>query len=733
MIKTGVWIVLIIVLIQLLINKKEAKDILLKAFTISSFVLAFIGVAQLFGFAFTKLPGQLIPYGTLGNRNIFVPSLLMTLPFTLYEIIVSEKGRWKLFAILSSLLNLIVVIVSGMRTTWIALAVALFAIAAIIILFNKKYSFEFSSSAIKTIKISLIVFVFIGAAGIVVLYVHSNGNKTKIATVLSMSSTNERTALWKKSLRMFADHPLNGVGVGNWRIQLPDYTLTGLPREAVVGEMHYQRPENDFVWVLAETGVTGFLSYAALFVFAFYYLLKRLKNVAISSKEKQRSLILFGGLILYVVVAFWGFPKERTYLSVELAVILALIIVDYQTEKTSSKKLNIHPVFFVLVLVFSIYKGNKLYGGEIETQKIIDARSRNDNGAVIRCADKALEYGYTIDPTSSPINFYKGVAYFAMNNIDSALSDFELARKVHPYHLHILNNLAACYEQKGNHTKAIECLNEALRISPDFQDALVNLSAAYYNTGNIYKAREVILKCKINIKNDELNKLNKVIEKKTNYAPCSSSGAYTEEIDLILNNNYTFKADTIADSIPAHVGDLYFAVLHELGHAHSLGHVNDPSALMYYFAPDSVAIAGNQRKIFLGQETSAINGGDDVMQVSLATTYTGCTGVGTIIPKYVQNCFLINNHINEITGTNELSIYPNPTSDYLIINITTPKKCDAIISIVDVLGQTLINKKVKMEKGETETKIDVSNLSAGIYFVSYNSENKLSSLKFIKQ
>ncbi len=540
LLKTGSWIVLIIVLTQLLKSNNETKSILFKAFTISSFVLALIGAAQLTGVAFTKLPGQSIPYGTLGNRNIFIPSLVLTLPFAIYQTIVLQNGKWKWFACISALLDVIVVIISGMRTTWIALSVSLVSIIILIVLFNKKYSFGFSALQTRALKILIFVFIIAGIGGGIVLYEHSKERKTCAGSVLSTSSTSERIVLWKKSFQMFNDHPLRGVGVGNWRIMLPDYSLSGLPREAQAGEMHYQRPENDFIWILAETGSAGFLCYFSIFVFAFYYLFKRLIHSK-TANEKYFWLLLFTALIMYCVIAFWGFPKERTFLSIEFAVILSLILSEYKNENTGSKNITIHPAFFILFIGFCVYHGNKLYAGEVQTQKLIDARANNQNELVLKYADKAIAVDYLIDPTSTPINFYKGVAYFNKNNIDSALSNFELARAVHPFHLHVLNNLATCYETKENHTKATECLVEAIRISPDFQDAMINLTAIYYNTGRMNKAKEMISKCRSNIKNEELNTLNKLIDKKLNDSIIKFSADY-------FNSGNMQKAKAIIDT-----------------------------------------------------------------------------------------------------------------------------------------------------------------------------------------
>lgn len=513
LLKIGLWITLFIMIVQLL-NNGATKAILFKTLIVSSAVLSVIGLMQLADFAFTSIPGHVIPYGTLGNRNIFIPSLLMTLPFVVHEVVASSSKKWKALAIFSLILNLFVVIASEMRTVWIALFVAMFILGVILIFNLNIFNIKLLPKWIKLLKGAMLVFMIIGIAGAIIFY-NLSVEKIKAGTLLSMSSINERVALWKNSFEMFKEHPLNGVGVGNWKVMFPYYGLSELPREVQIAEMHYQRPENDFIWVLSETGILGFISYVSVFVLGFVTAYKRILN-ATTTSEKTTMLLMIGALILYCVIAFFGFPKERTFLSIELAIVLAIIFSKYYSENKKIRKISMHSSFFFAFLLVCIYFGNKLYAGELYTRKIIDARTKNLHQKVIHYSDKALQKGYNIDPAATPIVFYRGVAFFSLGKLDEAMKDFEAARILHPNHLHVLNNLATCYESKREHEKAIQCLWEALKISPNFKDALINLSAIYYNAGNIEKANEFISKVSTDNKTIYYLKVRSVIDRKIN-------------------------------------------------------------------------------------------------------------------------------------------------------------------------------------------------------------------------
>ena len=61
-------------------------------------------------------------------------------------------------------------------------------------------------------------------------------------------------------------NPLLGVGLGQWRLVFPLYGKIQKFRESGEGlvEIFFQRPHNDYVWVLTETGIIGLLSYLAI-------------------------------------------------------------------------------------------------------------------------------------------------------------------------------------------------------------------------------------------------------------------------------------------------------------------------------------------------------------------------------------------------------------------------------------------------------------------------------------
>ena len=83
-----------------------------------------------------------------------------------------------------------------------------------------------------------------------------------------------RASLWLASLKMFSDFPLWGTGLGSWPDIFPRY------RSAPWVSVFYREAHNDYVQLLAETGIIGFGLLAWFFVYGGKQLLQGLKKVS---------------------------------------------------------------------------------------------------------------------------------------------------------------------------------------------------------------------------------------------------------------------------------------------------------------------------------------------------------------------------------------------------------------------------------------------------------------------
>jgi len=82
----------------------------------------------------------------------------------------------------------------------------------------------------------------------------------------------------------------------------------------------------------------------------------------------------------------------------------------------------------------------------------------------------------------------------------------------------------------------------------------------------------------------------------------------------------------------------------------------------------------------------------------------------------------------------EFSLYPNPAADQLYLKLPGIFGSYLDISIHDISGKLVQQEMIQIESSGNKIKLmDISSLSSGVYLCSIQCENKISTLKFIKQ
>jgi tetratricopeptide (TPR) repeat protein len=201
------------------------------------------------------------------------------------------------------------------------------------------------------------------------------------------------------------------------------------------------------------------------------------------SKDLEKtffSLFMLFGVLGYMVIASFSFPKERIFHSIFLMLIAASVVSIYyqvipRAHKIRCRKLRTLKVLLVIFLLFSVIVGIFRFNSEVHTRSALAARKLDYFELVIQEIDRADSWFYTLDPASTPLIWYKGMANLSLGRRAQALDDFKKAYEHHPNHIHVLNNLGTCYALLQNPEKAIEFYRKALAISPGFERCLMNL------------------------------------------------------------------------------------------------------------------------------------------------------------------------------------------------------------------------------------------------------------------
>ena len=135
---------------------------------------------------------------------------------------------------------------------------------------------------------------------------------------------------------------------------------------------------------------------------------------------------------------------------------------------------------------------------DIHTTNAIYYKEKGDWNYVLKAIDKGYNpLYYNVENTSTPLMWYRGVAYFNQKKYSLALKDFQSAYKINPFHVHVLNNLATLHQIKGDSKNAKKYYNAVFEVNPTFKESRVNLAAILYNEKKYSEALDMILNSKV--------------------------------------------------------------------------------------------------------------------------------------------------------------------------------------------------------------------------------------------
>ncbi len=492
---------------------KSWKTDFLKGFVIAIWLAMLIGFFQLN--QEIKLHGAEILdlyqlKSSFSHRNLWAGFLVLSLPFLVQSIYLRSRF-WTLFSALVLVVSLFWIYFLESRSAWIALLV--FALSYFGILGIQKTKFRLSSLFNKVS--ASIVFLTFGL-GFVVFYYSAEDNlqSQELAFNLELKSETEKTftveervLMWKGSGLMIQDNGLLGVGMGNWKIQFPKYG-SDIWR-ARQGLVQFQRPHNDFLWVLSEQGIVGLMAFLFMFFSIIFMGLKNTENSILSNAERRFNRLLIAGIIAFLAISFFSFPRER--IAHQWILIISFSIIGFYYFKFSNIKIKNLKIYQLIPLAFCVLGlmgftiGLQRWKGEIYTKSLLSYKSANQWWQMSEVSEKIEDYSfYDLDPSSVPISFYKGLAKLNMGQEEEALQLFLEAESKHPNMIHVINNIASVYQLKKDFDHAIIYYQKALKISPKYQDGILNLSSAYFNSNQVMKAYDLLLSRQSSFpKNDE--------------------------------------------------------------------------------------------------------------------------------------------------------------------------------------------------------------------------------------
>ncbi len=498
----------------LLFNSKITEKTIAKVIVVFSVLILIIGLFQTLDViaqgGITKGSASGIK-AVFMNKNLYAQILFLTLPFNLFGFLTFSK-KWKSLAAINSLLTLFLIVVLHTRAVWLALFVSVI----ISLLFTAIYNYKSTNKLFsfnKKIKRSIYVVVGTIFISLVIITLSEGSIIPKFMTDKKFTTSEGRIAMWEKSAEMASDYPILGVGGGNWKIRIPEYGV--YDEWKVTGKKRVQRAHNDYLTILTENGFFALLAFVSALLLSLFYLVKIIK------KTEERDIkifyfLLFFGIIGFMVFSFFDFPRERIEHNIYFYSILAIIVTKYynlnndDSKQVSNTKLLIFTFPILIFLFAASYFGVIKIKAESGTRLATDALHSNRFKTTISEINNSYSWFYEMDPTATPLLWYKGLANFRLENSKEALSNFLMAAEINPFHSHTFNSIGIIYAGNGDFAKAKEYFQRSLNLQPYSTETIINLARIYLQNDNYDEAYIILKRINPNYNNGQF-KINMVM------------------------------------------------------------------------------------------------------------------------------------------------------------------------------------------------------------------------------
>lgn len=513
-----------------------------------------------------------------GNRNILATSLVIKLVFTIYYFIQTEKKiRYIYLAVFG--VAMVAILLIGSRTAIYSLPILIsiisfgyfkflrpeiktnvknyhFGIPVIVVLVsslylslsvNKIYPGQLNSFSDLVFTKSKVVienekkqnkkaeyelplkkkdFHQAGVVSVDFEAVDQKSKKKKKRTSLEVDYFNDsgRLLYWFSGIETFKRNLLLGSGLGQWK--LID-KLELVRKKSGNGYFYPRRVHNDFLQIIYETGIIGFLLFGGFFI---VILIAEFKGVVKSDEKRNqfKNLILLCAFLAFSIDSIINFPAERPSIQLQAFALISLILAFVKKDSI----LNFSRWGLVALIVTScglIYTNYQMF-----TSSKVDMKVRDwDKGLNIFKDKYPMSYNELVskydnfielDGFGKPKDIVKAKFAYTEGRFQTAMNHLNRAIQTTPYQLEHMALKAVIFE-----------LNDKFK---DSDSALTYSKKVYYTNpdlSNMYN----ITKLNLERKKDSAGLEQFFIF--TNKARPLSWKAWKEKIELQLN----FRKDTI--------------------------------------------------------------------------------------------------------------------------------------------------------------------------------------------
>ncbi len=348
-------------------------------------------------------------------------------------------------------------------------------------------------------------------------------NKTYTERLSTISEGEDgRLESWKRSVILFKQDPLMGVGIGNWKIRVLKYENPTKSDFTFMIKAH-----NDFIEITTETGILGGVLYIFIFVFLLFNLLKAFFKPVTEEESFSNLFLPAFGIFCYSFDAFFNYPADRPEIQLLFAVFIgsgiafSSVSLKKRNKPVNSKLTKLLTLLYIIIFIFCSYILLLLFNS-LKMQLLVDGdiKFNNFNRSSVTIVNQfpiipnvtysatpiavyksrylinEKKYQDAIDllrpDNSSPYmgwrEYFMAQAYSKMGNNDSALVYAYKANTLKPLYYNTLEFICSVLEGKGEKTKAINMLEGFVALEKINPQAWLHLVSLYQETGHYKQA-----------------------------------------------------------------------------------------------------------------------------------------------------------------------------------------------------------------------------------------------------
>jgi len=441
--------------------------------------------------------------GLMSSVNLYAGMLCLLLPWCAGGVAIL-RGAWRGLAAVATVGLAAMILLLQSRAAWLAVLAGTAAVLATVLVDPAR--FGLSLRARNRLGAACLAGIVALAAGIATAPA-GNQFAQRFRSIFvepvgpgALPREGGRLMIWGITTRMIADHPLTGVGAGNFTIRLHEYFDDD---DLDFSNVHtnWVQPHNDFLWVFVEKGLLGI----AVFVGCFGAAIAAIRTILGGDTvqiDRRLALVSLAGLASYATLSCFDFPLERINHQVSLALLLAVPTVlahgirtagvglPRQVASPAARLAIAAPILAALAL------GIAYSLAALQQEKdVIVARNAWRQGRweeMLAAARRARTPWKTLDPLVSPVAFLEGFAQVQLGRVAEGIECLEQARADNPNRMYVVNNLGILYASTGRFDEAIECFSLAANRYSHRIEPFNNLAICLMETGRPAEAAELL-------------------------------------------------------------------------------------------------------------------------------------------------------------------------------------------------------------------------------------------------